>query len=172
VHLFRNSSLGWFQSLLFSVQSTSKHQTLISSFSPVHSADTTHESARAVQSRRNVETGQSAQVHGSGKKLQEPQEKFFDKFLSMKSPQAKLSNAVSGESRHACRQWRLGAKQSEQCLSSRCLWGQIYALSKYQVSFQVSASAEHHYNLTESPKKPDISTLPSCTSHSDIHINM
>jgi hypothetical protein len=57
-------------------------------------ADTTHESARAVQSRRNLETLQSALVCGSSKKLQEFREKVFGEFLFMKSLQVKLSNKM------------------------------------------------------------------------------
>jgi hypothetical protein len=44
-----------------------------------HLADTTHESVRAVQSRRNCEAHQSAQVHRRDKKLREPH-RFFDEF--------------------------------------------------------------------------------------------
>jgi hypothetical protein len=82
VDLFRNSTLVRFQSLLFSVQPTSKHHTWTSSCTPVHSADTTHKSATAGPSRRNCEAHQLAQVSRSGKKLQEPPEKFFGEFLS------------------------------------------------------------------------------------------
>lgn len=46
--LFRNSSWRWFQFCVFSVQSTSKHQTQISSYRPVHLAETTYEPAAAV----------------------------------------------------------------------------------------------------------------------------
>ena len=62
VYLFRNSSLERPQSLLLSVQSTSKHQTWTSSCRPVRSADTTQESARAIQFRRNLAAHQAVRV--------------------------------------------------------------------------------------------------------------
>jgi hypothetical protein len=53
------------------------------------------------------------------------------------------------------------------------LWGHIYIPSQYHGSFHVSAIAKHpltyvcfskhHHNLTESPKKPEISTLVDCS---------
>jgi hypothetical protein len=49
---------GQFQFAFFSVQSTSKHQTWIKGCYQVHLADTTHESARAVQAKRNCKAWQ------------------------------------------------------------------------------------------------------------------
>ena len=73
--LFRKSSLGGKSNLCCSQSSPlAKHQIGISSFRPVHSADTTHESARAVQSVRNQKACQN------GHKSQEPQEKFSANF--------------------------------------------------------------------------------------------
>lgn len=49
--------------LSFSVQFTRKHQTQTSSYSAVHLADTTRESAREVQPRRKGEAHQCAKFH-------------------------------------------------------------------------------------------------------------
>lgn len=79
VDMFSNDSLGQFQSLLFSVQSTSKHQTLISKGSSIQ------------KKRWGSPVGPSGEV---ARIPEESLEKFFCEFLSMKSPQAKLNNAV------------------------------------------------------------------------------
>jgi hypothetical protein len=69
------------------VQSSSKTPTQISSSSSsVHSGGTMQESARAVQSRKNFKVTNQPSPLGNYKKLQEPHEKFFAKFLSMTSP--------------------------------------------------------------------------------------
>lgn len=83
--LLRNSSLEQFQSSLFSVQSPSKHQTRISSCSLVHSADTSQFSKGGSIQKQP----QGLPISPSPLKQQEAGE-----FLSMKSPQVKLSNAV------------------------------------------------------------------------------
>jgi hypothetical protein len=54
VELFRNS-FGAIQSLMFSILSTNKHQTQISSCSAVHSADTTHEPAGGSSIQKNLQ---------------------------------------------------------------------------------------------------------------------
>jgi hypothetical protein len=48
---------------------------------------------KAVQARRNWKALQMAGVCRSSKKQLEFHKKFFGEFLSMKSPQAKISNA-------------------------------------------------------------------------------
>ena len=53
--LLRNRSLVWFQSWLSASSLLAKHQTWISSSSPVHSTNTKHEAVRAAWSRRNLE---------------------------------------------------------------------------------------------------------------------
>lgn len=86
--------------------SLSAHQTRVSSGSPVHSANTKHEAAAAVQSRRNRE------ALLSGKKPPEFQETSFGELLSMKSRRAKISCTVQGEPIQDSLQQRL-AKRSK-----------------------------------------------------------
>jgi hypothetical protein len=113
VDLFSDSSLEWFQSLLFSVQSTSKHQTQISSWRPVHWADTTqhqpwhpsphttHKPTRAAQSRRDFKAHQLAQ--------------------------AKLNSTMWGKPVCVCHQQRtVRWSKVIQCSSSHCLRAHIF----------------------------------------------
>jgi hypothetical protein len=96
VDLFRNSSLGVSPTFIVKIpaaQSSSKHQTRISSSSPVVLAVTPHELAPVVQSR-NHKACQPAWGWESSKKPQEPQETFFGEFLSMAPAQVELSNAM------------------------------------------------------------------------------
>jgi DNA gyrase/topoisomerase IV subunit A len=85
---------------LFSLQSTRKHQTRISSCSSAHSADTTQESARAAQSRRNQRLANWLEFEKAAKSHRNL-EKFFAEFLSMTSSQAKLSNAMKRNARQS-----------------------------------------------------------------------
>lgn len=82
VDLFNNGSLGslgQFQSLLFLVQSTSKRQTQISKGSSIQ---------KKLKLTSRPESGEAARTP------QESHEKVFGEFLSMETPQAKLTNSV------------------------------------------------------------------------------
>lgn len=112
---------------------------------------------------------------------------------------SKVSNAMQGELMPEQPSVNSKAEQREPCQSlPHGLWAHIYILSKYHASFcmfaiaklpftcacfnealfHLSAPANHHYYLIESPNKPDISTLggdcfESVTSHpSNVHLQL
>lgn len=123
--LFRNSSLGWFQSSLFSVQSTGKHHMWTSSCRQVHSADTTQEPAKAVQSWRNWGFPTSLRPL----KQQDMAGTSWEALWPVS-----LYEVTRNDAQQCNVRWRLArTSNANQCLSSHCLWGHIYIPSKHHV---------------------------------------
>lgn len=141
MNLFRNSSLGRFQSLLSGVQSSSKTPTPISNGSPVHHSQI----SKALWSRRNNE---ALSVGLSLRSCKKPPE--YPKKFSTKS-QKRSATWCKGNS----------ARVSSHCLRN-------HSLSTHHPSYHVSASTNHSVtcvcfsktscDITEVPKKPEIST--------------
>ena len=154
--LFRNSSLGLFQSSLLTVQSTSKtpnknQQQLLT---------------RSRGGHKPLPTNLSAWVHWSGGGGQlEHHQKFFGVFISMKSWQTMTSEESKtnqcqivisegqqeqGEPMPEHCQWRTARRTNTRVI--HCLWG--YALSKHHVFSPsiCSSKTSHAFNRTASRK--------------------
>jgi hypothetical protein len=115
-----------------------------------------------------TEAQQPAQVCGSGEKLQEPHEKFFSEFLSMKSSQAELNNTMYGKPIKACHQQVLTRPINAR---APIVHGVIYIYipSTHHASFHRSTLAKHpftcvssktSFGITDFPTKPKVSTSP------------
>jgi len=128
--LFTNSSLRQFQSLLFSVQSTSKHHTWISKASSIQ------------KKLRGSSTGPSPQKQHEAAGILN---KFFGKFLWSHH---KRSLAIQCKaSQYMCEvstDQRGGAKRMNSW-APHCLWGHIYISSQHHTSFHMSATAKYPF---------------------------
>jgi hypothetical protein len=95
-------------------------------------------------------------------KLQKPPKKFFGGFLSMHSPQVKLSKAMQVEPIHAyCQQRIARQRKANQCSSSHSLWGHIYIPCKHHVFFHTSVIVKHPCLLQQSILSPMCSSKTS-----------
>lgn len=144
VDLFRNSSLGQFQSLLSAVQFSSKTPTPISNGRPVHVAVATYKSAKHFDSEE-TRLCQAAWV-----------------WEAASSHQNIMRRSLRSHSKDQQRDTRRARA------SSHDLWNHTYILSKHHPSSHMSASADHSftcicfsktsYDITEFLKKPGIPT--------------
>jgi hypothetical protein len=118
--LFRNSSLGWFQSSLFSVQSTSKyHMETGSSLGRYHTR--TSKDGSVLKKLWGLPTGQSPPKDAAGTSWE----------------------VTRGEAQQCNVRWRLARwSKANQCSHSHCLWGHIYIPSKHHVPFGVFGIAK------------------------------
>lgn len=153
--LFRNSSSGWFQSSLFSVQSASKHQTQVNSCSSVSLVDTAW-----ISKGNSIQKKPQGSPIGLSPRKWEEATGTTSEVLGWVSPYelttAKLSNAMWGEPIHVCHQRRLVRwSKVNQCLSSHFLWGHMYILSKQHTSFHM---VWYSKISSDFPEKPELST--------------
>ena len=144
---------GWFQSSLSGYQQSSpKHQTQISSSSPVQYKNTKHGSVALARSRRNWEALSNWQESvGNDKKQPKYHEKFSGVFLSTKSWQSKVSEDQTSK--------------ENQCNSiSRCLWV-IFIFFLNMCSLKYLPQQNICPLTRQLPEKHHMSVLSKTSSH-------